>query len=116
VPRIGTLGLAGFACSTVSLSIGTTGSPVPHKSLNQVHAAYEPDATRAGLQGSAHAHPEVNTPLGSDVNDTVSTFHRRFAFARLLGSYLTESCSAFSVTLTTIALYDSSSRRFGIGS
>src|SRR4029453_7257272 len=51
VPRIGTLGLAGNARSAVSLGIGTTGSPVPRESLAQGHAAYEPDAARAGLPG-----------------------------------------------------------------
>jgi hypothetical protein len=31
----------------VSLHIGTTGSHVPHKSLNHVHAAFTPAATQA---------------------------------------------------------------------
>jgi hypothetical protein len=30
-----------------SLIIGTTGSHVPHKSLNQVHATFMPDAAQA---------------------------------------------------------------------
>jgi len=88
VPRIGTLGLAGIARLAVSLRIGTTGSPVPRKSLIQVHAAFKPDAARAGLQGSARTHPGVTTNPGSDINDTISTGHQRFAFARLLGPYL----------------------------
>ena len=41
-----------------------------------------------------------------------STRLQRFARARLLASHLTESSPAFSSTLTTIALYDSSSRWF----
>ena len=116
VPHISTSGLAGTAHSTISLSIGTTGSPVPCKSLFQVHAAYQPDAVRAGLQDSAQTDPGVNTAPGSDIIDTVSTSHRRFAFARLPGPHLTGSSPAFSATLTTIALYDSSSRRFGADS
>jgi hypothetical protein len=116
VLRIGTLGLEGASLSAFSLVIGATGSPVPHKSLIQVHAAFEPDAARAGLQGSARTHPGVTTISGSDINDTLSAVHRRFAFARLLGSYLTGSRPAVSTTLTTIALYDSSSWRFDTGS
>ena len=113
VPRIGTLGLAGIARSAVSLGIGTTGSPVPRESLAQGHAAYEPDAARAGLQGSARTHPGVATTPGSDVDHTISAVHRRFASARLLAPHLTGSCPAFSTTLTTVALDDSSSWRFG---
>ena len=41
-----------------------------------------------------------------------STRLQRFAYARLLASYLTGSGQAFSSTLTTIALYDSSLRWF----
>jgi hypothetical protein len=116
VPRIGTQGLAGLTRLACSLRIGTTGSPVPCKSLSQVHAAYQPDAARAGLQDSAQTYPGVNTAPGSDTFDTVSTSHRRFAFARLPGPHLTGSSPAFSATLTTIALYDSSSRWFDAGS
>jgi hypothetical protein len=110
VPRIGILGLARVTRLACSLRIGTTGSPVPCKSLFQVHAAYQPDAVRAGLQVSAQTYPGVNTAPGSDIIDTVSTSHRRFALARLPGPHLTGSSPAFSATLTTIALYDSSSR------
>ena len=74
---------------------------------------YEPDAARAGLQGSARTHPGVATTPGSDVDHTISAVHRRFASARLLAPHLTGSCPAFSTTLTTVALYDSSSWRFG---
>tara|TARA_B100000678_G_C18212220_1_gene503866 strand:- start:493 stop:843 length:351 start_codon:yes stop_codon:yes gene_type:complete len=116
VPRIGTQDLSGVSRSVVSLGIGATGSPVPQKSLTQIHAAFEPDAAWAGLQGTAHTHPGVTTTPGSDINHTLSAVHRRFAFARLSGSYLTRSCPAVSTTLTTIALYDSSLWWFGIGS
>ncbi|NCC33933.1 MAG: hypothetical protein EOM24_18245 [Chloroflexia bacterium] len=107
MPRIGTLDLPGASRSAVSLSIGATGSPVPQKSLFQIHAAFEPDAAWAGLQGTAHTHPGVTTTPGFDINHTLSAVHRRFAFARLSGSYMTGSCPAVSTTLTTIALYDS---------
>jgi len=116
VLRIGTRDLTGIARSISSLSIGATGSPVPCKSLIQVHAAFEPGATGAGLQVSAPTYPRMTTNPGSDPNDTISAVHRRFAFARLPGPHLTGSCPAFSATLTTIALYDSSSRWFEAGS
>jgi hypothetical protein len=116
VPRIGILGLARITRSTHSLGIGTTGSPVPCESLIQIHAAFQPDAVWAGLQDSAQTLPGVTPAPGFDIVDTVSTSHQRFAFARLSGSYLTGSSPAFSATLTTIALYDSSSRRFGADS
>jgi hypothetical protein len=116
VPRLGTQSLTGIARSTRSLRIGTTGSHVPYKSLIQSHAAFEPDAAKAGLQVSALACPGVITASGFDIDYTLSAVHRRFAFARLSGPYLTESCSAVSATFTTIALNDSSSRRFGAGS
>jgi hypothetical protein len=43
--------------SAVFLGIGTTGSPVPRESLVQGHIAFELDAARAGLQGSARTDP-----------------------------------------------------------
>ena len=46
VPRIGTLALVGASHLSFSLSIGTTGSRVPHKSLDQVHATCMPDAVQ----------------------------------------------------------------------
>jgi hypothetical protein len=116
VPRLGTQSLAGITRSTRSLCIGTTGSHVPYKSLIRIHAVFEPDATRAGLQVSALACPGVITAPGFDIICTVSTFHRRFAFARLSRPYLTESRPAVSATFTTSALNDSSSRWFGADS
>src|SRR5208282_4264336 len=112
VSRIGTQSLAGISRSARSLRIRTTGSHVPCKSLIQIHAASEPDAARTGLQVSVLACPEVITSPGFDIDCTISAFHRRFACARLSGPYLTESRPAFSATLTTIALNDSSSRWF----
>ena len=45
VPRIGTLTLAETVRLGFSLDIGTTGSYVPHQSLDQDHAAFMPDAS-----------------------------------------------------------------------
>ena len=47
VPRIGTLTLGGASTLSFSLRIGTSASHVPHKSLDQVHATFMPDAIRA---------------------------------------------------------------------
>ena len=44
VPRIGTLILAESFRLDFSLRIGTTGSQVPYRSLNQSHATFMPDA------------------------------------------------------------------------
>jgi hypothetical protein len=110
VPRIGTQSLARITRSACSLCIEATGSHVPCKSLIQVHAAFEPDAAWAGLQVSAHTYPGVTTITGFDIVCTISAVHRRFAFARLPGPYLTGSRPVVSATFTTIALNDSSSR------
>ncbi|HXP97710.1 MAG TPA: hypothetical protein VN809_13425 [Telmatospirillum sp.] len=99
-----------------SLGIGATGSHVPCGSLIQVHAAFKPDAAEAGLQVTAQTYPRVTTTSGFDIGHTISAFHQRFAFARLSGSHLTGSCPAFSASLTTIALYDSSTRWFAADS
>jgi len=88
VLRIGTQGLTRTSRSARSLCIEATGSPVPCKSPVQIHAAFEPSAAWAGLQGSAQTHPETITTPGSDTDDTISAFHRRFACARLSGPYL----------------------------
>ena len=57
VPCIGNLILVGSADLAGSLGIKTTGSHVPCKSLSRSHAAFEPDAAWAGLQGSAQLVP-----------------------------------------------------------
>jgi hypothetical protein len=95
------------------LCIGATGSPVPCKSLTQVHAAFEPDAAEAGLQDSAApAYPGATTISGSDIVFTISAFHRQFAYAHLLESHLTGSGPAVAASLTTIALNDGSRQWF----
>ena len=50
VPRISTLTLMGSSHLSFSLSIGTTGSHVPHKSLDQIRATFMPDAAQAVRQ------------------------------------------------------------------
>ena len=47
VPRIGTQALVGASHLRGSLNIGTTGSHVPHQSLDQGHATCTPDADGA---------------------------------------------------------------------
>ena len=95
-----------------SLRIGATGSHVPHKSLKQGHAAFMPDAIWAidrylpDFSRANEAHPVLTPSMH------FSTRLQRFARARLLASHLTGSSPAFSSTLTTIALYDSSLRWF----
>ena len=86
VPRIGTLVLAGSTRSNVSLGIEATGSHVPHESLIRLHAAFKPDAARAGLQGSARADPRDDSTPGSD---TVATISARSSAVRLRSSLRT---------------------------
>src|SRR4051794_534840 len=57
VLRIGTLTLIGFAYLDFSLSIGATGSHVPHRSLVQSHAAFMPDAAWAAIRPSPRLFP-----------------------------------------------------------
>lgn len=94
-----------------SLSIEATGSHVPYQSLYLVHAISMPVAAQA-----------INRfPLSLSWGITSPQFRRRlmlstpqrwFACTRLLRTYLTHLC-AFSLTLTTTALYRCSSRWFG---
>lgn len=97
VPRLGTRGLAGAARSAFSLRIAATGSPVPHESLDQAHAAFMPDAGWAVLGPPPNLIPEEGDAPGSDVGSGFSTRHQRFAYARLLDPYLTGSRPAFSL-------------------
>jgi hypothetical protein len=83
VPCVGHLILIGSTDLDVFLYIKTTGSHVPCKSLSRSHAAFEPDAAWAGPQVSAQTCPEMTTNLGFDIDHAFSTFHRRFACARL---------------------------------
>jgi hypothetical protein len=77
-----------------SLNIETTGSHVPHKNLDQVHAISMPDAAQT-----------INR-LPLDLS------WKWFAYAHLLDPHLIPSNETFSLTLTTLALYQRSLRRF----
>ena len=96
-----------------SLIIGATGSHVPHKSLDQVRAAFMPDAARAVSRFSPGLIPGQRLPPGFDIVPTLSTRHQRFTHVRLPVPYLTRSRLAFSPTLTTMALNHSSLGWFG---
>jgi hypothetical protein len=57
VPCIGTLTLIGSAYLDFSLNIRATGSRVPHRSLDQSHAAFMPDAAWAEIRPSPRLVP-----------------------------------------------------------
>ncbi|MDH4267637.1 MAG: hypothetical protein OEW45_18575 [Deltaproteobacteria bacterium] len=62
VPRISTLTLMGSSHLSFSLSIGTTGSHVPHKSLDQIRATFMPDAAQAVKQVTLRLILEFDKP------------------------------------------------------
>ena len=95
-----------------SLRIGATGSHVPHKSLNQGHAALMPDAACAVSRHLTDLSRVNDCPPVLTSSLRFRTLHQRFACARLLGPHLTESCPAFSATHTTWALDPRSLRWF----
>src|SRR5210317_1228562 len=74
-----------------SLTIGTTGSHVPHESLDHVHATFMPAAAQAvsrcplSLSGS-----RVRTPFLTTSGE-LSTPQQWFGFTRLREPYLTRS-------------------------
>lgn len=111
-PRLGAQSLTGITPSAFSLRIEAISSHVPSKSLIQSHAAFEPDAAKAGLQDSAMTDPRATISPGFDINHAFSAVHRRFAFARLSGPCLMGSRPFVSATLTNIALNGSNSRWF----
>jgi hypothetical protein len=57
-------------------------------------------------------YPGATTSPGFDMNYTLLSVHRWFAFARLTGPYLMGSRPAVAATPTTIALNDCNSRWF----
>src|SRR3954469_6910604 len=98
---------------SVSLNIEATGSQVPCSSQDRTRATLMPDATLA-VSGSPPALiPEQRLNPGFDVVHTLSTLRRWFTRVRLPDPHLTRSRRAFSLTLTTGALYPSRSRWFG---
>jgi hypothetical protein len=85
-----------------SLCIGATGSHVPHRSLNQDHAASMPATIWAVSRFPPNFVPGQGNRPGFDDIHPVSTLHRRFTCVRLPGSHLTDSAGLpFPGTLTT---------------
>src|SRR5665648_952973 len=64
------------------------------------------------MQVSSRLIPGSRCPPGFDDVPTLSTLYQRFSFIRLHSTYLTWSCLAFSLTLTTMAFVHSSLRWF----
>ena len=89
-----------------SLRIEVARSHVPHKSPDHVHAAYMPDATQAvnRLRLGLYPGARENLPRFGRHSCFLSTLHQRFTCVRLRGPYLTQSCCAFSLPLTTTTL------------
>ena len=113
VPCIGTLTLMGSSHLSFSLTIRTTGSHVPHKSQNQVHATCMPDATQ-----TVNRFP-LDLSWSSERPPVLTSF---FRFRHLISSSLAlvslnltwhNLCHAFSLMLTTLAFDQSSLRWFG---
>jgi hypothetical protein len=95
-----------------SLNIETTGSHVPSKSLNQGHAIFMPDAAQTVSRFPLDLSWRPWCTPSFDVISYVTTPHQWFACAHLLDSHLIPSSGTFSLTLTTLALYQSSLRWF----
>ncbi|EQC00791.1 putative transposase [Photorhabdus temperata subsp. temperata M1021] len=97
-----------------SLCIGVTGSHVPHKSLDRLHAAFMPDAAQAVNRLPPALIPQERLHCGFDIIYTLSTHHQRFTFVRLFDPYLIGSrARPFPISLTTTSLKRSSSGGFG---
>ena len=95
-----------------SLSIETTGSHVPCKSLDQAHATFMPDAIWTVSRSPSRLIPGHSIFPGFDIIHSLSTRHQWFTRVRLLGPHLTRVSLPFPSTLTTRALYPRSLRRF----
>src|ERR1700730_8701653 len=86
------------------------GSHVPYKSQIELRAAYMPDADSADPVHAPSCARTKGPPPVLTSSNRLSTLHRRFTCVRLSQSCLSESCSNFSATFTTIAFDDSSLR------
>ena len=87
-------GSRSFRHSSFSLRIGTTGSPVPHRSLFRVLAASMPGASgaqRRPIDGSPHLVPGTALFPGFDTVSVISTRPQRFTCVQLHGPHLTQS-------------------------
>jgi hypothetical protein len=112
VPRIGTLALVGLPLGLLPW----------HRSDRFPGSMFEPESDSRHLNAGRHAGskrispaliPEQRLLPGFDVVPTLSTLRRWFTCVRLSDPHLTRSRRAFSLTLTTGALYPSRSRWFG---
>jgi hypothetical protein len=74
-----------------SLRIGTTGSPVPHRSLIRVLAVCMPGTSRALCRSRPYLVPQPSPRRGFDAVWVISTLHQRFTCVRLHESHLTQS-------------------------
>ncbi len=95
-----------------SLDIRATGSHVPHKSLYQVHAISMPETIWPVIRFPPDSSQGNDYPLVLTSSLRFRHFISWFTCVRLLDTHLTGSCPAFSVTLTTPALYRRSLRWF----
>ena len=109
--RFPPLGVLPTAPPTSNGTPGTTGSPVPCKSLDRARALFTGHRW-ASKQVPAQLIPGPPTTPGSDVTLSISTRQQGFGCTRLHDPHLTHSRRAVSVTLTTPALDRRSSRRF----
>ena len=75
----------------LSLSIGTTGSHVPRKSPDQVHAISMPDAAQTINRLPLGLSCRPPSTRSFDPISDISTPHQWFACAHLLDPYLTQS-------------------------
>src|ERR1700720_1664919 len=87
------------------------GSHVPYQSQIELRAAYMPDAAWAVSVHPPSSSRKMGQPPVLTSSNRISTLLQRFACARLSQSCLSESCSDFSATFTTIA-FDNSSLRW----
>jgi len=72
-------------------------SQVPHKSLNQAHAASMPDTTHAVTQVTHEFIPSQQRHLVLISSVCFSTRHLQFTFVRLLDSYLVSLMTLFNI-------------------
>src|SRR6202045_4636977 len=86
------------------------GSHVPCKSLVELRAVYMPDVAWAVSVHPPSSSRKMGQPPVLTSSNRISTLLQRFACARLSQPCLSESCSDFSATFTTIAFDDSSLR------
>jgi len=80
-----------------SLSIKATGSHVPHKSLDQVHAISMPDAAQTINRLSLGLSCKPPSIRSFDAVSDISTPQQWFAYAHLLDPYLTRSSPCLSL-------------------